>query len=122
RQCGRRPGTRAYIRPPAPGARPVSARQGTVGLPRSAMWRNASKLKGCLNVTPVSCDQPKTQGVVVMRNSMFAGAVMLLLGIVAVQSMRVDGASAPQSLTQVSPFELMQNARALPTERIDYPY
>jgi hypothetical protein len=31
-------------------------------------------------------------------------------------------ASAPQSLTQVSPFELMQNARDLPVERIEYPY
>jgi hypothetical protein len=38
--------------------------------------------------------------------------------------MRSDGAvaSAPQSLTQVSPFELMQNTRELPAQRIDYPY
>jgi len=57
------------------------------------------------------------------KHSVFAGAVMLLVGVIAVQSMRSDAvASAPQSLTQVSPFELMQNARDLPVERIEYPY
>ncbi len=58
-----------------------------------------------------------------MKHSVFAGMIMLVVGVIAVQSMRVDAvASAPQSLTQVSPFELMQNARDLPVERIDYPY
>jgi len=57
------------------------------------------------------------------KHSVFAGAVMLLVGVIAVQSMRDDAvASAPQSLAQVSPFELMQNARDLPVERIEYPY
>jgi hypothetical protein len=58
------------------------------------------------------------------KHSVFAGAIMLLVGVITVQSMRSDGAvaSAPQSLTQVSPFELMQNARELPAQRIDYPY
>ncbi len=58
-----------------------------------------------------------------MKHSVFAGAVMLLVGVIAIQSMRTDAvASAPQALTQVSPFEMMQNARDLPVERIDYPY
>jgi hypothetical protein len=58
-----------------------------------------------------------------MKNSVFAGMVMLLFAAISVQSMRTNAvASAPQSLTQVSPFELMQNARNLPVERIDYPY
>ena len=57
------------------------------------------------------------------KHSVFAGTVLLLVGIIAVQTMRADAvASAPQSLTQVSPFELMQNARDLPVERIEYPY
>jgi hypothetical protein len=54
------------------------------------------------------------------KHSVFAGAVMLLVGVIAVQSMRSDAvASAPQSLTQVSPFELMQNARDLPIETFE---
>ncbi len=57
------------------------------------------------------------------QNSVFAGAVMVLVAVIAVQSMRGDAiASPPQPLTQVSPFELMQGARDLPVERIDYPY
>jgi hypothetical protein len=57
------------------------------------------------------------------KHSVFAGAVMLLVGVIAFQSIRGNAvASAPQSLTQVSPFELMQNARELPAQRIDYPY
>ncbi len=57
------------------------------------------------------------------KHSVFAGAVALLVGVIAVQSMRSDAvASAPQSLTQISPVEIMQNARDLPVERIDYPY
>ena len=58
-----------------------------------------------------------------MKHSVFAGMVMLLVGTISVQSIRTNAvASAPQGLTQVSPFELMQNARDLPVERIDYPY
>jgi hypothetical protein len=60
-----------------------------------------------------------------MKHSVFAGMFMLLVGVIAVQSqsIRTDAvASAPQGLTQVSPFELMQNARDLPVERIDYLY
>ena len=57
------------------------------------------------------------------KHSVFAGMVMLVVGIAVVQSLRTDAvASAPQSMTQVSPFELMQNARDLPVERIEYPY
>ena len=58
-----------------------------------------------------------------MKHSVFAGVVMLLVGVIAVQAMRSDAvASAPQPLTQVSPFEMMPNADALPAERIEYPY
>jgi hypothetical protein len=57
------------------------------------------------------------------KHSVFAGMVMLVVGIAVVQAMRADAvASAPQSLAQVSPFELMQNTRDLPVERIQYPY
>jgi hypothetical protein len=58
-----------------------------------------------------------------MKHSVFAGMLMLLVGVIAVQSIRGDAvAGAPQPLTQVSPFELMQSARDLPATRIDYPY
>jgi hypothetical protein len=57
------------------------------------------------------------------QNSVFAAAVVVLVAVIAVQSMRSDAiAGAPQPLPQVSPFELMQGARDLPAERIDYPY
>jgi hypothetical protein len=57
------------------------------------------------------------------KHSVFAGAIMLLVGAIMVQSMRGNAvASAPESLTQVSPFELMQDARDLPAQRIEYPY
>jgi len=57
------------------------------------------------------------------KHSVFAGAIMLLVGAIMVQSMRGNAvASAPESLPQVSPFELMQDARDLPAQRIEYPY
>jgi hypothetical protein len=59
------------------------------------------------------------------KHSVFAGAVMLLVGAIAFQSMRaeaVSGASPAPTLQMVSPMELMQNPGNLPAERIDYPY
>ena len=57
------------------------------------------------------------------KHSVFAGAVMLLVGIIAFQSMRADAVpGVEQALTQtISPMQMMQNAGELPVERIDSP-
>jgi hypothetical protein len=54
------------------------------------------------------------------KHSVFAGAVMLLVGIIAFQSMRAD-AVLGASLA-VSPMEMMQTARDLPVEQVDKPF
>jgi hypothetical protein len=56
------------------------------------------------------------------KHSVFASGVILLVGVIAFQSMRAGFVpNAPQAQV-VSPMELMQNARNLPADRIDYPY
>jgi hypothetical protein len=55
------------------------------------------------------------------KHTIFAVAVILVVGMAAGQAMRTDGvASEPMALGQmVSPFELMQNARDLPVETFE---
>jgi hypothetical protein len=55
------------------------------------------------------------------KHTIFAAAVILVVGMAAGQAMRTDGvASEPMPLGQmVSPFELMQNARDLPVETFE---
>jgi hypothetical protein len=55
------------------------------------------------------------------KHTIFAAAVLLVVGMAAGQAMRADGAaSEPAALGQmVSPLELMQNARDLPVETIE---
>jgi len=55
------------------------------------------------------------------KHTIFAAAVILVVGMAAGQAMRADGVpSEPMALGQlVSPFELMQNARNLPVETVD---
>ena len=58
------------------------------------------------------------------KSSVFAGGVILLVGIIAFQSMQADAvpAASQTQMPMVSPMVLMQNAGNLPAERIDYPY
>ncbi len=57
------------------------------------------------------------------EHSVFAGMVMLVVGVIAFQSMQSDAiASPPPPAQTISPLEIMQGARDLPVERIDYPY
>jgi hypothetical protein len=51
------------------------------------------------------------------KHSVFAGIVMLAVGIIAFQTMRADTVAIASQA--VSPFELMQNARDLPVTRND---
>ena len=55
------------------------------------------------------------------KQTIFAAAILLVVGVAAGQAMRADGAaSEPMAVGQmVSPFELMQNARNLPGETVD---
>lgn len=55
------------------------------------------------------------------KHTIFAAAVLLVVGVAAGQAMRADGVgSEPMALGQlVSPFELMQNARNLPVETVE---
>ena len=55
------------------------------------------------------------------KQTIFAAAVLLVVGMAAGQAIRADGVpSEPMALGQlVSPFELMQNARNLPVETVD---
>jgi len=55
------------------------------------------------------------------KQTIFAAAVILVVGAAAGQAMRADGVpSEPMALGQlVSPFELMQNARDLPVETVE---
>ncbi len=55
------------------------------------------------------------------KHTIFAAAVLLVVGAAAGQAMRADGiASEPMALGQlVSPLELMQNARDLPVETVE---
>jgi hypothetical protein len=54
------------------------------------------------------------------KHSVFAGGVLLLVGVIAFQSMRaadaVPGASPAQT---ISPMQMMQTAHDLPVERVD---
>jgi hypothetical protein len=52
------------------------------------------------------------------KHTIFAAAILLVVGVAAGQAMRADGvASEPMALGKlVSPFELMRNARDLPVE------
>jgi hypothetical protein len=54
------------------------------------------------------------------KHSVFAGGVLLLLGVIAFQSMRAD--AVPHASPAVSPMQLMQTARDLPVERVDKPF
>lgn len=55
------------------------------------------------------------------KHSMVAGVIMLFMGAVAFQSMRADAVTSAGLPTaqQISPYELMLNARDLPVESID---
>ena len=55
------------------------------------------------------------------KHTIFAAAILLVVGMAAGQAMRMDGVpSEPMALGQlVSPLELMQNARNLPVETVD---
>jgi hypothetical protein len=53
------------------------------------------------------------------KHSVFAGGIILLVGIIAFQAMRAD--AVPHASQTISPVQLMQNARDLPVERVDNP-
>jgi hypothetical protein len=55
------------------------------------------------------------------KHSVFAGGVLLLVGVIAFQSMRVDAVPGASAQT-ISPMQMMQNARDLPIEHVDKPF
>jgi len=56
------------------------------------------------------------------KHTIFAGAVLLVVGMAAGQSMRADGVpSEPMALGQmVSPLDLMKAAHNLPIETVEH--
>jgi hypothetical protein len=56
------------------------------------------------------------------KHSVFAGGVLLLLGVIAFQSMRADAVPGASPAQTISPLQMMQNARDLPVEQVDKPF
>jgi hypothetical protein len=56
------------------------------------------------------------------KHSVFAGGVLLLVGVIAFQSMRADAVSGASPAQTISPLQMMQNARDLPVEQVDKPF
>jgi hypothetical protein len=56
------------------------------------------------------------------KHSVFAGGVILLVGIIAFQTMRADAVPGASQAQTISPIDMMQTARDLPAERVDKPF
>ena len=56
------------------------------------------------------------------KHSVFAGGVILLVGVIAFQSMRADAVPHASPAQTVSPLQMMQTARDLPVEHVDKPF
>jgi hypothetical protein len=56
------------------------------------------------------------------KSSVFAGGVILLVGIIAFQTMRADAVPGASPAPAISPIEMMQTAHDLPAERVDKPF
>jgi hypothetical protein len=53
------------------------------------------------------------------KHSVFTGGVLLLVGIIAFQTMRADAVPGASPAQTISPMQMMQSARDLPAERVD---
>jgi hypothetical protein len=56
------------------------------------------------------------------KHSVFAGGVLLLVGVIAFQSMRADAVPGASPAQTISPLQMMQTARDLPVEQVDKPF